>query len=223
MNDAGRRKALVRQINNQLVSNQTETAASASAHNQERDRLFGAMLLTGSVVQQTRQSFMAGDFRGSLAAARELLDERLGKIFPASLDWKKNMCEWLTQDPPPLLLPNVSGNSLRLELEGLSHLLTGSSILLDSLVRGPERIPEDPAPVLKYLVLVSLLVEKLDSAESNPLFRQPKPGPVKKSAAKPKKAAKSMVKKPVKKSAKRVALKTTKKTVKKSAMRKTGK
>ncbi len=134
----------------------------------EHERLFGAMLLHESVAGQARQLFLQGDFQGSLLAAYRVLTRLAERLGSASLG---GLEQWLTQEPPRVLFPELSGRALRLELEGLGKLAGGLSTLLDPVLTGRQKLT-DPAPALKYLVLISLLVERLESAAPNPALKK---------------------------------------------------
>jgi len=151
---------------------QSETAACA--YRQERERLFGSMLLAKSVVEQAREPFLTGDYISSLRAAHQVtaeLSERLLRVKPSQLD---KLQQILSQNPPRILLTDRSGRRLRSELNGLARLMAGAQILLEPMLKGQEPAPTDPAVVLKYLVLISLIAERLESGTPNPaLGRRP--------------------------------------------------
>jgi hypothetical protein len=149
---------------------------SASTPTEELERLFGAMLLTPNVAEASREAFLSGDFSFSLTAAHRVLEKRLGVLLGTPLEKIGNLEELFQQEPPCLLLPDLSGPRLQLELTGLARVLTGVELLLQPLLRGREAAPADPAAVLKKLVLISFLVERLETAVRNPAVEQRKLG-----------------------------------------------
>lgn len=165
--DAAARERLVRRLNERLASQCQDTPGFAGPSNAERDRLFGSLLVNERVATAARTPFLAGDFYGSLQAAMRVLEDRLHQLTPgAEGKGLKAAALRLCREPACLLLPDRSGQRLRQELEGLSHLALAISQLSEPLLRGQSRAL-DPAPVLKRLVLISLLLEQLENASVN--------------------------------------------------------
>jgi len=164
--DAQRRAGMATEIE-KLLAGLNRLESSAETHDQERERLFGAMLLEPGVVQLARQYFLAGDFQKSLTAASGLFMARLQKLLNVKLGNIKKINELLSQDPPRILFPDLSGIRLQRELKGLSGLITGCLTLLDPIIKGREPAPSDPALVLKYLVLISMIIERLEGGIPN--------------------------------------------------------
>jgi hypothetical protein len=167
MEDAERRERMAEEIEKSLTAfGQLES--SAETHDQKRERLFGAMLLEPGVVQSARQPFLAGDFRKALTAASGLFVARLQNLLNVKLGEVEKINELLTQDPPRILFADLSGTRLQKELKGLSGLVTGCLTLLDPIIKGREPAPGDPALVLKFLVLISMIIERLEGGIPNP-------------------------------------------------------
>lgn len=142
--------------------------SGAGSTDQERERLFGSMLMTETILRATRQSFLAGQFDASLAAASSLLQDRLGKLLGITVKKPGDIAHLLAQEPPRLLFPDLSGSRLQLELAGLGSLCAGALTLTQPVVAGGESAPEDPARVLRCLVLFGMLLERLEVATPNP-------------------------------------------------------
>lgn len=155
----------------QRVWAQTRACADAL---QERERLFGAMLLAKSVSDRTRASFLQGDFLGTLRGAYDTLAELQRRLLAVNPQRLRDLEARLAQDPPRILLPDRSGLRLRLELNALARLMSGTGLLLTPILSGKEPSPADTAVVLKYLVLISLLVERLEAATANPAAKRRK-------------------------------------------------
>jgi hypothetical protein len=143
-------------------------AAECAPQIEERERLFGAMLLTESVAARAKEPFLNGDFLGSLSAAYGILIGRLEELLGAHLERWEDLEIMFYQEPPCFLLPDLSGQRLQLELAAIARLWSGLELLLQPLLRGAEKAPEDPAGVLKKLVMISFLVERLEAAVPNP-------------------------------------------------------
>ncbi|MEW6516183.1 MAG: hypothetical protein AB1439_04675 [candidate division FCPU426 bacterium] len=141
-------------------------ASNRDSQEQERERLFGSMLMTKEIVDATRQAFLSGRFAEALEAAGLRLKRRLEHLFHQSEIRPGDVVALLTQDPPLLLMPDLSGPRLKQELEGLGHLCAGALSLVRSLPAG------EPGPVLKTLVLIGLLLERLENALPNPAPRK---------------------------------------------------
>jgi hypothetical protein len=150
-------------------------AQPESSQAAELEHLFGSMLLVESVAAASREAFLNGDFRACLAAAHRVLEKRLGVLLGAPVKRMGDLEELFRREPPCFLLPELSGSRLHVELTGLVHVLMGLELLLQPLLQGREKAPADPAPVLKKLVLISLLVERLETATRNPAAVQTPP------------------------------------------------
>jgi hypothetical protein len=123
----------------------------------------------------------------------------------------ENICQ---SSQPILLLPELSGKNLLEELQCISQILTGIRGLLESRIQGRMPVSQDPARVLKLLVLISFLYERLENASVNPnAINSPKKSkPVfKKSGSKHLKKSKESKKKSVKPVKKRVLPKKSQK------------
>jgi|GEM_PF-3830770 len=200
----GRRRQLAAAIQSLLAGSEAEEAFAP--YHQERERLFGALLLTASGANKTRSSFLAGDFRAALSAGWALLQDRLKGVLPYRPGLEHRILEFLKQDPPTMLFPNLAGPQLRQELDGLAHLLTGFLTLLRPVVEGKDKQSEDPAVVLKCLVLLSLLVERIEAMVPNPMTAKKKDKTPAKPAVSRSKAAKKTTSRP--KAVKKVVNKT---------------
>jgi len=161
------RKRLTASVATQVLACQ-QSEAALRTHLQERERLFGSMLLAESVVRHARQPFLNGDFLGCLRAAYRIFTSRLEQLLGVAPDDLADVEALLTQDPPRLLLPDLSGKRLRRELDGVAKLISGVTLLLGPHLSASAEAFTDPAPVLKHLVLISLLIERLESATPNP-------------------------------------------------------
>ncbi len=148
---------------------QSETACLQ--HQQERERSFGAMLLAPSVAGPVREPFLRGDYAGALLAAGRVLSALVERRLGLRLSDSRTLSTALTSRPPKLLFPDRSGAGLQHELDALSHLFAGVSQLLRTYTGDGSSLPSEPSQVLKVLVLVSLLVERLESATPNPAAR----------------------------------------------------
>lgn len=124
----------------------------------ERERLFGSMLMTPEIVEATRQAFLAGHFSEAMSAASQQLQQRLVHLLRRESFRPGEVVALFAQDPPRVLLPHLAGSRLKQELEALGHLCAGAlSLRADA-----------PAQVLKSLVLVGMLLERLENAIPNP-------------------------------------------------------
>lgn len=135
-----------------------QAGCEPSEQEQERERMFGSMLMTEEIVEATRQAFLAGRFAEALAAAGLRLRRRLEHLLRQDPLTPGSVAALFAQDPPRILLPNLAGLRLKQELEGLGQLCAGAL-----------RLQVDaPAQVLKALVLIGLLLERLENAVANP-------------------------------------------------------
>ncbi|MCD4812177.1 hypothetical protein K8S19_00570 [bacterium] len=226
MESPDHQQRLVRRIEEFLLS-ESYSEGGNDAHDQERERLFGSMLMHADVIRVARQPFLAGRFQEAIAAVVGLLVTRLEALLHARIKQPGDVVTQLSMDPPRLLLPDLSGKKLYEELSGIGNLCSGILTLTKPLVYSKVSVPEDPARILKWLVLIGLLLERLEGASFNPALQGRSPGktPLLKKTVKKKlftKQAKktSGVKKKVvkKKVVKKKAVK--KKAVKKKAVKK---
>lgn len=148
-------------------------AAELSSQAEDLERLFGSMLLADNVAGAARDPFLQGDFRSALTAAHRVLVKRLEVLLGAPVRKMGDLEELFNREPPCLLLPELSGPRLQVELSGLARLLTGLELLLQPLLRGRDQVSADPGMVLKKLVLISFLAERLETAVRNPAAVQP--------------------------------------------------
>ncbi len=153
------------EVGAQTIREKTETC---SQDFEERERLFGAMLLSERVANKVRSPFLNGEFSEALRVGYEVYASRLEELLGMTLKPWKDMETIFFQERPCFLFPDLSGDRLKLELAALARLSSGLELLLQPFLRGFEKAPEDPAIILKILVLISLLVDRLDAATSNP-------------------------------------------------------
>lgn len=165
------RERLGNEISVRLES-QMSSEDHAHPYFQEQERIFGSWLLAPSIAAQARPFFSSGDVGQALTAAYEVYGRLVRKLLRVAPTETARLEAILTQNPPPLIFPELSGNRLRLELKGLAQLMLGMQTWLQPKLKKPEDLPADPAAVLKYLVLLSLLVERLESAALNPAFQK---------------------------------------------------
>lgn len=225
--DDAERRELIREKVDQLAALQMQSFTSADLNIQEMEALFGSMLLNDLVAQKTKQYFLRGDWQNCFREAEELIITQL--LAKVQIDHKhyEEVITLLTKETPCLLLPDLSGDRLRAELGGLSHLIVGNLTLMQPMIN---RNPDDhiePAHVLKYLVLTSIIIDRLENTIPNPAYHagskgtrtsgrlsaQPKTTKTTKKRKKVMKAAASQGKGKTKKS-------TTKKSLKKKSLKK---
>lgn len=148
-----------------------QSEAACLQHQQERERMFGAMLLAPSVAGPVREPFLRGDYAGALRASGRVLSLLVERRLGLRLDDVRGLASALTSRPPKLLFPDRSGAGLQRELDALSHLFAGVAQLLRTYTGDETSLPSEPSQALKVLVLISLLVERLESATPNPAAR----------------------------------------------------
>jgi len=168
MEDPDRRTQFINKLEEQLAK-QLRVDTSSDASEQDRERLFGSILMTEPIIQATRQAFLAGDFRNVLAAATNLLNERIENLLKQRLKNAADVQEYFSQEPPRLIFPDLSGKQLHSELVGLGCLSAGILTLVKPIIQGKQPAPEDPARILKCLILISMLLERLEGAAPNPV------------------------------------------------------
>lgn len=184
------RGTFTKKIDGHLAGVQVGENGGNSA-DQERERLFGSLLMTETIVRATRKSFLAGQFGASLSAANALLRDRLEKLLGVTVKKPTDLAHQLAEDPPRLLFPDLSGSRMQLELAGLGSLCAGALMLTQPVVEGRQTAPDDPARVLRCLVLFGMLLERLEVATPNPAAKKKNPVKAKSGPVRAKKAVKS--------------------------------
>ncbi|MBN1595710.1 hypothetical protein JW933_07285, partial [candidate division FCPU426 bacterium] len=162
MEDMERRTLFINKLEEQLAKELRLSGGGATTE-QERERLFGSMLMTEAVIKVTRKSFLEGDFKTGITAAVKLLQERLGVLLKKRVKDPREVLTLADEETPLLIFPDLSGKQLQHELAGLGYLCAGILTLARPDAQGKKTVPEDPARVLKLLVLVGMILERLDS------------------------------------------------------------
>jgi hypothetical protein len=151
-----------------------QTADAGKAGLIEHERIFGSLVLHPRIAAQCKQAFLAGDLRTALrngwAVVLTGLDRCTGQKQSAPANWEA----FFLQQPPRVLLPDLSGASLRQELSGIAKLATGLQTLVEPYLKGAGLPTLEPALILKLLVVMSLLLERLETLVFNPAATVPK-------------------------------------------------
>ncbi len=139
---------------------------------EDLEALFGAMLLTESVATPTKGQFLRGDMQACLKTAQNLILEELHQKTGLAKDHYYEVINLFTQKTPYLLLPDLSGPRLREELESLGLLLVGTVSVMKAILDYKDSVLHDPPQILKYLVLTSMIMDRLENTVKNPAYSE---------------------------------------------------